>query len=123
MSQQAVYLKQNVVTEPLYNQWYAWWYLVSPMTAPLFVANLHVKIMESFVANPAIHVAALKSPALRGGPYLNYGVDRVEGVRELLERTLREEALSLKYAQAMLDLDKLLATAEGYSLEELYPRV
>ncbi|QSQ23766.1 MBL fold metallo-hydrolase [Pyxidicoccus parkwayensis] len=123
MPQHAMYLKQNVVTEPLYNQWYAWWYLVSPMTAPLFVANLHVKIMESFVANPAIHVAALKSPALRGGPYLNYGVDRVEGVKELLERTLREEALSLKYAQAMLDLDKLLATAEGFSLEDLYPRV
>jgi L-ascorbate metabolism protein UlaG (beta-lactamase superfamily) len=123
MSEPALYLKQNVITEPLYNQWYAWWYLVSPMTAPLFVANLHVKIMESFVANPAIHVAALKSPALRGGPYLNYGVDRVEGVKALLERTLREEALSLKYAQAMLDLDKLLSSAEGFSLEELYPRV
>jgi L-ascorbate metabolism protein UlaG (beta-lactamase superfamily) len=123
MSPPSLYLKQNVVTEPLYNQWYAWWFLASPMTAPLFVANLHVKIMESFVANPAIHVAALKSPALRGGPYLNYGVDRVDEVRALLERTLKEEALSMQYARAMLELDKLLSTAEGFSLEDLYPRV
>lgn len=123
MSAPPLYLKQNVVTEPLYNQWYAWWFLASPMTAPLFVANLHVKIMESFVANPAIHVAALKSPALRGGPYLNCGVDRVGEVKALLERTLKEEALSLQYAEALLALDKVLASAEGYSLEELYPRV
>jgi L-ascorbate metabolism protein UlaG (beta-lactamase superfamily) len=123
MSGPSLYLKQNVVAEPLYNQWYAWWFLASPMTAPLFVANLHVKIMESFVANPAIHVAALKSPALRGGPYLNLGVDRVAEVRALLDRTLTEEALSMKYASAMLELDRLLASAEGYSLEDLYPRV
>ena len=123
MSRPPVYLKQNVVAEPLHNQWYAWWFLASPMTAPLFVANLHVKIMESFVANPAIHVAALKSPALRGGPYLNCGVERVGEVKALLERTLKEEALALGYAQAMRELDALLASAEGFSLEELYPRV
>ena len=27
----------NVAIEPLYNQWYVWWYLLSPATAPLFV--------------------------------------------------------------------------------------
>lgn len=123
MSQSELYLKQNVVAEPLYNQWYAWWFLASPMTAPLFVANLHVKIMESFVANPAIHVAALKSPALRGGPYINYGVDRLGDIKALLERTVKEEALSLQYAQAVLELDALLDSAEGFSLEELYPKV
>ncbi|EPX57068.1 hypothetical protein D187_006822 [Cystobacter fuscus DSM 2262] len=123
MSSSPMYLKQNVVSEPLYNQWYAWWFLASPMTAPLFVANLHLKVMESFVANPAIHVAALKSPALRGGPYINYGVDKVKEVQALLERTRKEEALSLRYAQAMLELHKLLDMAEGFSLEELYPRV
>ncbi|NMO21045.1 MBL fold metallo-hydrolase [Pyxidicoccus fallax] len=123
MSQQDLYLKPNVVAEPLYNQWYAWWFLASPMTAPLFVANLHVKIMESFVANPAIHVAALKSPALRGGPYINYGVDRLGDIKALLERTVKEEALSLQYAQAVRELDALLDSAEGFSLEELYPKV
>ncbi len=123
MSQPALYLKQNVAVEPLYNQWYAWWYLVTPATAPLYVANHHVKLMESFVANPAIHVAALKNPALAGGPYLNYGVERAGEVKELLERTRKEQAASLQFAQAVAELDKLLAPANGFSLEELYKKV
>ncbi|MGZ3460782.1 MAG: hypothetical protein ACXU86_20020, partial [Archangium sp.] len=45
MSSPALYLKQNVAAEPLYNQWYAWWYLLAPANAPLYVANHHVKIM------------------------------------------------------------------------------
>jgi L-ascorbate metabolism protein UlaG (beta-lactamase superfamily) len=123
VSQPALYLKQNVAVEPLYNQWYAWWYLVTPATAPLYVANHHVKLMESFVANPAIHVAALKNPALAGGPYLNYGVERAGEVKELLERTRKEQAASLQFAQAVAELDKLLAPANGFSLEELYKKV
>ncbi|WP_375772511.1 MBL fold metallo-hydrolase [Archangium gephyra] len=123
MSQPALYLKQNVAVEPLYNQWYAWWYLVTPATAPLYVANHHVKIMESFVANPAIHVAALKNPALAGGPYLNYGVERAGEVKELLERTRKEQAASIQFAQAVAELDKLLTPANGSSLEELYKKV
>lgn len=124
MSGSALYLKQNVAVEPLYNHWYAWWNLISPATAPLFVAHLHIKIMQSFVAGPDIHVAALKNPALRGGPYINYGADRVGEVKELLDRTVAEQADLLRFAQAVADLDKLLATAgTGQSLEPLYPKV
>ncbi|XXZ12312.1 MBL fold metallo-hydrolase [Sorangium sp. So ce315] len=121
--QPALYLKPNVAVEPLYNQWYAWWYLVAPATAPLFVANHHVKIMRSFVANPALHVAALKNPALAGGPYINYGPERAGEVKELLDRTLAEQAPSLRFAEAVAELHRLLDGAEGHSLEELYPRV
>ncbi|WNG47495.1 MBL fold metallo-hydrolase [Archangium minus] len=123
MSEPALYLKQNVAIEPLYNQWYAWYYLITPATAPLYVANHHVKIMQSFVANPAIHVAALKNPALAGGPYINYGVERVPEIKQLLERTLKEQESSIRFAQAVAELDKLLATANGHSLEELYRKV
>ncbi|ATB34387.1 MBL fold metallo-hydrolase [Melittangium boletus] len=122
MSSSPRYLKQNVALEPLYNQWYAWWYLLSPATAPLYVAN-HVKILESFVANPAIHVAALKNPALAGGPYIHHGVERVGEVKALLERTRKEQADSLQFAQAIGEVDKLLSTANGFSLEELYKKV
>ena len=124
MTQPALYLKPNVALEPLYNQWYAWWFLISPATAPLFVANLHLKIMQSFVANPAIHVAALKNPALAGGPYINYGVDKAAEMKQLLERTMREQADTLHFAQAVADLEKMLATEGlGYSLEEVYKKV
>ena len=30
-----VYLKRNVMIEPLFNQWYAWSYLIAPATAAL----------------------------------------------------------------------------------------
>ncbi len=123
MSQPARYLKPNVAVEPLYNQWYAWWYLVAPATAPLMVANLHVKIMQSFVANPAVHVAALSNPALIGGPYLAHGVDKVGAVSELLARTQNEAKASLQFAQAVVELHKLLAAPAGHSLEELYKQV
>lgn len=123
MTSPALYLKPNVAVEPLYNHWYAWWYLLAPATAPLYVANHHLKVMESFVANPAIHAAALKNPALAGGPYINYGVERAAEVRQLLERTRTQQASSLQFAQAVAELDKLLATANGFSLEELYKKV
>jgi len=124
MSQPARYLKQNVAIEPLFNQWYAWWYLLSPATAPLYVANLHAKIMQSFVSAPDIHVAALKNPALMGGPYINYGTDRAAEVKALLERTLKEQADSIRFAAALVELDKLLTTSgNGSSLEPLYKKV
>ena len=49
-----VFLKPNLLFEPLFNQWYAWSYLISPDTAAMFVANLHLKIMQSFVNAPAV---------------------------------------------------------------------
>lgn len=118
------YLKRNLAIEPLYNQWYAWWYLVAPATAPLFVQNLHLKIMQSFVAAPEIHVAALKNPALRGGPYINYGVEKAGELKQLMERTLKEQADTLRFAQAVGELEKLLASAPtAMSLEGLYKQV
>jgi L-ascorbate metabolism protein UlaG (beta-lactamase superfamily) len=119
-----MYLKPNVAIEPLYNQWYAWWYLLSPATAPLFVTNLHMKLMQSFVANPDVHVAALKNPALMGGPFLNYPASRAADVKALLDRTMREQAHMVAYTKAVAELEQLLATtATGPSLESLYAKV
>jgi L-ascorbate metabolism protein UlaG (beta-lactamase superfamily) len=119
----AQYLKPNVSLEPLYNQWYAWWYLIPPQTAPMFVANLHLRIMKSFVAAPDVHVAALNNPALAGGPYINYPVTRAAEVERLIQRTTTEEAASLRFVEALAELDQLLAGATGHSLEGLYAKV
>jgi L-ascorbate metabolism protein UlaG (beta-lactamase superfamily) len=124
MGDPKVYLKQNVIAEPLINQWYAWSYLVSPATAPLYVANLHLKIMESFVAAPQVHAAAYKNPEMVGGPFINYDASKVNAVRELLEKTRKEQARMVQFAQAVESLDKMLAAeASGYSLEPLYEKV
>ena len=124
MSSEKVYLKQNVLAEPLFNQWYAWSYLISPATAAMYVANLHLKIMESFVSAPQAHVAALKNPAMLGGPFLNYGPERVADVRVLMEKTIEESSRLLELAAAIKMLDQtLLEVADGTSLEPFYQKV
>ncbi len=124
MSADRLYLRRNVVIEPLFNQWYAWWYLVPPSTAALYLAHQHLKIMRSFVAQPMVHVAAMTNPELVGGPYINLPADRVEDVSHLIDRTVKERAPLLELAEAIKALDGLLAgLPAGSSLEEAYRRV
>ncbi len=126
-SRTPVYLKQNSQFGPLFNQWYAWTYLIAPATAPRYIANLHLKIMQSFISTPQAHVSALKNPAMRGGPFINYDASRVNDIRALMEKTEREQAHMLKYAEAVRILDQMMASeaseASGYSLEPLYVKV
>lgn len=119
-----VYLKQNLMAEPLINQWYAWSYLVSPATSSMYMANSHLKIMQSFVASPQVHVAALKNPEMIGGPFINYEPTRAAEIKALLEKTSRDAGPLLELAEAIKTLDNVLAEqAQGYSLEPMYRAV
>jgi L-ascorbate metabolism protein UlaG (beta-lactamase superfamily) len=123
MTRPEVYLKPNVMVEPLFNQWYAWSYLIAPETAAMYVANLHLKIMESFASAPQVHIAALKNPAMLGGPFINYGASRVAEIKALIEKTQKEQAPLVQFADAVRRLDDTLITeATGYSLEPLYEK-
>ena len=122
MKSERLFLKPNVMAEPLINQWYAWPYLISPATAAMYLANSHLKIMRSFIAAPQVQ-AALRDPAMRGGPFISCGADRVDDIRALLARTEKEQADMLELARAIQTLDELLATeATGYSLEPLHQK-
>ena len=124
MNKRHVYLKQHVLVEPLFNQWYAWTNLIAPATSAMYVANLHVKIMQSFIASPQVHISALKNPAMLGGPFLNYSADQVPDIQRLLAQTLQEQAHALEFAEAVKTLDKILSEeANGFSLELVYRKV
>ena len=124
MTTQLHYLRQNIVVEPLINQWYAWSYLISPAPAAMLIANSHLKMMQSFVNAPQVHVSALKNPAMRGGPFLNYGPEKVGAIKTLLDETITEQRLMLGLADAIQKFSDLLMTeANGHSLEALYERV
>jgi L-ascorbate metabolism protein UlaG (beta-lactamase superfamily) len=124
MTARSVYLKPNVLVEPLFNQWYAWTNLIAPATSTMYVANLHLKIMQSFVTSPQLHVTTLKNPAMLGGPFINYGAERAHEIKELLEQTKQEQAPVIEFAEAIKALDETLSEeAKGLSLEPLYQKV
>ena len=124
MSLPHVYLKQNVLAEPLFNQWYAWPGLIAPASAAMFIANSHLKIMQSFVSAPQVHIAALKNPAMRGAPFIHYDANRVPEIKALIEKTSKEQAHMLELAAAIRTLTELLDNeATGFSLEPLYAKV
>ena len=119
-----MYLKPNVVFEPLVDSWYAWSHLISPATAAMNIAGRHLAIMESFLLAPKIHADAVQNPKMRGGPFMDVSLDRVGEVRLLLEQTSRTRAVMIAFSQAVRELDRLLSTeAKGYSLESLYEKV
>lgn len=119
-----MYLKPNVVIEPLVDNWYAWSHLVSPATAAMNILNRHLTIIESYLAAPSIHAEAVLNPKMRGGPFMDFGGGRVEEVKNLEQQTLKKQEKVLQFAKAIKDLDKLLATeAKGYGLEQLYDKV
>lgn len=119
-----LYLKQNLVIEPLINQWYAWSNLLSPATAAMFIANHHLKVMQSFVNSPRVHVNALKNPAMLGGPFISYAAGRSDETRMLMEKTAREQAHMLELAAAIKALhEMLIGEADGCSLESMYLRI
>ena len=118
------YLKQNVLVEPLFNQWYAWMGLIAPATAALYIANSHLKIMQSFVSAPQIHISALRNPHMRGGPFISLDASAVDCIKALMEKTRKEQAHMLKLAEDIKTLEGMLENeATGHSLESLYDAV
>jgi len=124
MSEQELYLCPNVVVEPLIDRWYAWSHLISPATAAMNITHRHMKIMQSFVNAPQVHIAAVANPKMLGGPFVSYGTDSVPDIRELMAKTKQERAQMLAFAAAVQQLDEMLRTrADGHSLEPLYESV
>ncbi|HEX7175428.1 MAG TPA: MBL fold metallo-hydrolase [Pyrinomonadaceae bacterium] len=118
------YLRPNVLVEPLFNRWYAWSALIAPATAAMYVTNSHLKIMQSFVAAPQVHVAANKNLAMRGGPFINYDADKAPEVKALLEKTTREQSHLFEFARSVQQLNDILASeAAGGSLEPFYEKI
>jgi L-ascorbate metabolism protein UlaG (beta-lactamase superfamily) len=124
MNEQKLYLKPNVVIEPLIDRWHAWSHLISPGTAAMNIVHRHIKIMQSYIEAPEVHAEAILNPNLRGGPFMDFKEDRIEEVKNLMTETIKTKSLSIQLSQAITDLDLMLKKeAKGYSLESLYEKV
>jgi L-ascorbate metabolism protein UlaG (beta-lactamase superfamily) len=120
----ALYLRPNIVAEPLIDGWYAWTHLIPPATAARNTTERHLKIMESYLECPEAHDAAVQDPAMVGGPYMHFDRNREDDVRSLRDRTLLDRKDLIELSRSIEKLDALLrAKANGFSLEALYAEV
>lgn len=119
-----VYLRSNVYFEPLFNKWFMWPYLLAPAPAAMNVANHHLRIMKSFVANAKIHAKSAKDKAMAGSSLVNIPVSKAGEVKTLIDNTVLHYSDLLEFSDAVKALDELLRNdANGMSLEPLYERI
>lgn len=124
MDSKQIYLKPNVVFEPLVDNWYAWSHLISPATAAMNIVGRHLTIIDSYLSAPSIHAEAVLNPKMRGGPFMDFGGGRVEEVKTLQQQTFQKQEKVIQLAKAVKELDRMLATeAKGYGLENVYEKV
>ena len=124
MKSPQVYLKPNVVLEPLYQQWFAWPHLISPAPAAMNVRNRHLPIMDSFLQAPTVHERFSVNPAMLGAPFMSHAASRAEEVKQLRDRTVLDYAHMIEFADAVAELHlMLMKEALGYRLDDLYARV
>ncbi|MCF8494377.1 MAG: MBL fold metallo-hydrolase [Rickettsiaceae bacterium] len=118
------YLKSTIKPEPLIWQWYAWSYLISPITAACNIVERHLKIMQSYIQNPQIHCQAAKDPKLLGGPFIDLDGKQVAEIQELITQTKTNCAELILLHDSFKELDRTLQTeAQGDSLESYYARI
>jgi len=121
MTDPLVTLSPDTVVEPLVGRWYAWTHLIAPATAAMNVAFRHVPLLESFVASPELHVAAMRDPRMRGGPFVDLPAERAGEVRALLEDTRVRRARQIELAEGIKGAYRqLLKGADGTGMDRLY---
>ncbi|MEM9916799.1 MAG: MBL fold metallo-hydrolase [Bacteroidota bacterium] len=119
-----VYLKPNVVMEPLVDGWYAWSHLISPGTAAMNITGRHMKIMQSFVQAPQIHEAAVRNPKMLGGPFMDIPATRVEEVKGLQNDIQVKRERVIELSNAIQELNQVLKDhPAGFSLDTAYEKV
>lgn len=124
MNGDLLYLKPNVVIQPLVDRWYAWSHLIPPATLGLNHLDRHLRIMDSYVDAPQVHAAAVRDPGMAGGPFIDLDGQRVEEIKALADQIRERREGLLEFGRALRQLSGMLAEkATGYSLDPLYAQV
>ena len=119
-----VYLRPDVVLEPLFNRWLVDGNLIPPIQAALTLVHSHLAVLRSYLANPAVHFEASQDLTLAGGPVAAVDPSRVDEMKALLEKTERENGDLIEIAAAVKALDTVLnAETSGLSLDATYHKV
>lgn len=118
-----VYLRPDVKAEPLINGWYAWSFLVSPVTFALVARNLHLRMLDSYLKSPKLHAQAVRNQALKGGMFVDFGGDPAT-MHTFVKQSRTALADLLVLADGLTSFDaQLQESADGDSLIGWYPRL
>lgn len=124
MQTEFYYLKDEVYFEPLFNQWYAWSYLIPPVTAARYMVGTHKRIMNSFIQNYKLHIMAVNQPGMEGSDFLDCSEEQLSDIKALVEQIDTEHKDYVELANAVKELDDMLRNhTSGESVEGLYEKV
>lgn len=117
-----MFCKPNLIVEPLVNNWYAWPYLISPVSYSLIMTNHHQRMLQSFLRSPEQHKRM--ASRMLGGPFVDHDVDKKALVSELFESTNNDNQELAELAKAIKTLSQLcMEHNRGDSLDELYQKI
>lgn len=119
----ACFLREDAYLEPLFHKWYAWPYLVPPVTAAMNLTGRNLRLMKSFVANAALHISATRTPGLAGGDFVNCTEAQVGEVQALIDALEGGPRSHFRIREGITALNELLDAQTGLSLEALYEQV
>jgi L-ascorbate metabolism protein UlaG (beta-lactamase superfamily) len=118
---EAMFLRPDTNVELLSCRWHAWQHTISTVQHAMNLAYRQIPLLESFVANPAIHCASSADPALLGAPFVDLPESKVSEVATLLAETKRRCVNLLELAGAFRDLfSSLSVKGKGHSLDAIY---
>lgn len=115
-----VYLKPEVKLDALICRWTAWGQLIAPAQRAFNLAYRYLPILRSFVANPSVHLAASRDPALVGGNFADLAIEDKPLVESLIRATQAECGELLLFAEHYRQLVATLRErARGGSLADI----
>ncbi|MDC9613630.1 MBL fold metallo-hydrolase [Xenorhabdus khoisanae] len=112
-----LYLRPDVIVEPLIAQYRASPYLFQPASAAMLLKRLVGKLLKSFADDPQTHVQAVSNPRLKGGPFLTLERDKAESARHLYADLTERLKPLFQVAETFERLGTALADESGASLE------
>lgn len=118
-----LYLRGDLKAEPLINGWYAWAFLVSPISFALVTRNLHLRVLESYLKSPKLHAQAVHNQDLKGGLFVDYAGD-IDTMRRFVEQSRTGLADLVEFAADLQAFDTALqAEADGDLMAPWYARL
>ncbi len=114
----------NLQIEPLNNQWYVCLPMLAPVPNALVLTYSQIPIMQSYIEFPEHHLHLSKELSMKGGNFVNYPINRVEKVKELICDIEKDNFDIINFSLSLKKFDKYLhSTANGFSLESEYEKL